>query len=119
MNKTQETRKQKRLEKLGSNHPVCIICAENDWRCLEEHHIAGQHYDDCLSVICRNCHRKLSDDQKDHPVKILPTPTPTSVESIGHLLIGLADLFALLVEKLHEYGLHLIETAKDMKKLSA
>lgn len=116
MNKNQETRKQNRLEKLGSNNPVCIICAEHDWRCLEEHHIAGQHYDEVLSIICRNCHRKLSDDQKDHPVKI--QETPITLENIGHLLIGLADLFALLVEKLHEYGQHLIETAKGMTEVS-
>jgi hypothetical protein len=117
MNKNLETRKQNRLEKLGTNNPVCVICGENDWRCLEEHHIAGQHFGDDLSIICRNCHRKLSDDQKDHPSKI--QTTPITLENIGHLLIGLADLFALLVERLKEYGHYLIETAKGMQEVSA
>jgi hypothetical protein len=107
MNSKKEIRKQKRLEKLGSNNPVCITCGEDDWRCLEEHHIAGQAYDDTLSNICRNCHRKLSDDQIDHP-KAISKP-PMTHERIGHLLIGLADFFALLVEKLREFGQFLIQ----------
>lgn len=112
MNKAQETRKQKRLEKLGSNNPVCVTCGENDWRCLEEHHIAGKDYDDDLAIVCRNCHRKLSDNQEDHPQKV--EPTPTTLESIGHLLLGVADLFALLVEKLRECGRFLIESAREL-----
>ncbi len=106
-----EIRKQKRLEILGSNHPVCVICGEDSWECLEQHHIAGQHFSDDLCTICRNCHRKLSDDQRDHPKRL--ENNPSSLETIGHLLIGLADFFALLVERLKEYGTHLIETAKE------
>ena len=106
-----EIRKQKRLEKLGSNHPVCVVCGEDGWQCLEQHHIAGQAYGDDLCNVCRNCHRKLSDDQKDHPKQI--TKNPTSLETIGHLLLGLADLFALLVERLREYGQLLIQAAKE------
>jgi len=30
------------------------------------------------------------------------------------MLIGLADFFALLVERLREYGLYLIQTAKEI-----
>lgn len=110
--KAKETRKQKRLETLGSNNPVCVICGENDWRCLEQHHIAGQAYGDDLCNVCRNCHRKLSDDQKDHPKQI--GNRPATLESIGHLLVGLADFLALLVIRLREYGQILIQTAKGM-----
>ncbi len=110
--KAKEIRKQNRLEKLGSNHPVCLLCGEDDWRCLEQHHIAGQAYGDDLCTVCRNCHRKLSDDQKDHPKQI--SETPTALEAMGHLLIGLADFFALLVAKLKECGQFLIQTAQAM-----
>ncbi len=109
--KAKETRKQNRLEKLGNNHPVCVICGEDSWQCLEQHHIAGKDYSNDLCNICRNCHRKLSDDQNDHPKQI--SQPPTSLETIGHMLIGLADFFALLVERLREYGLQLIQAAKD------
>lgn len=105
-----EKRKQKRLEVLGSNYPVCIVCGEDAWQCLEQHHIAGQHFSDDLCNVCRNCHRKLSDNQKDHPK---PTENITSLETIGHLLLGLADFFELLIKRLKECGEFLIQTAFD------
>jgi hypothetical protein len=107
-----EARKQNRLETLGSNNPVCIICGENDWRTLEQHHIAGQAYGEELCNVCRNCHRKLSDDQKEHPKQI--GKPATNFETIGHLLLGLADFLALLVEKLRECGQFLIQAAQAM-----
>jgi hypothetical protein len=109
--KSQEIRKPNRLEVFGSTHPVCVICGEGNGQCLEQHHIAGQAYSDDLCNVCRNCHRKLSDDQRDHPIKL--AENPQSFETIGHLLIGLADFFELLVERLREYGLILIKAAKD------
>lgn len=112
MQTDQEARKQKRLEALGSNNPVCVTCGESDWRCLEQHHIAGKDYDESLATTCRNCHRKLSDTQKDHPPKL--AQAPSTLESIGHLLLGLADLFAMLVEKLREYGQFLLASAKQL-----
>ena len=113
-NKAKEARKQKRLEVLGSNHPVCVFCGEDDWRCLEQHHIAGKAYGDDVCNICRNCHRKLSDDQKDHPKKM--ATEPSNNESTGHQLLGLADHFALLDKSLRKHGHFLIQDAKENKK---
>lgn len=107
--KAKEARKQKRLETLGSNHPVCVACGEDSWQCLEQHHIAGQAYGDDLCNVCRNCHRKLSDSQLDHPKP--SSKTPTTPECIGHMLLCLADFFALLVERLKEFGNYLIQSA--------
>lgn len=106
-----EARKQKRLEKLGDNHPVCVLCGEDDSRCLELHHLAGQAFGDALCFVCRNCHRKLSDSQKDHPKEIHKPPTTN--ERIGHMLLGLADLFELLVQKLREFGHFLIQSVQQ------
>lgn len=105
-----EARKQNRLEKLGDNHPACVLCGEDDSSCLEQHHIAGKDYGDDLSIVCRNCHSKLSDSQKDHP-RQLGKP-PTTNERIGRMLLGLADLFELLVERLREFGLFLIQSVQ-------
>lgn len=113
--KAQEVRKQKRLERLGSNNPVCIACGENDWRCLEQHHIAGQAFGDDLCNICRNCHRKLSDSQIDHPKQI--TSKPTTHEYIGHFLLGLADIFGLLLGTCQKFGHLLINGEKDSARL--
>jgi hypothetical protein len=52
---------------------------------------------------------KLSDAQKDHP-KPAANP-PTSQECIGHFLLGLADFFAELSERLREFGRSLIALA--------
>ena len=109
--KRRETRRQSALDRLG-NDPRCIVCGETDWRALEFHHIAGRAFDDDGAVLCRNCHRKLSDDQKDHPKPIeVQTSTP---ERIGHFLLGLADLLAMLVEKLRAFGRDLIGLAEKV-----
>ncbi len=106
-----EKRRQKALERLGTNTPQCVHCGESDHRCLEAHHIAGRAYDEQTVVMCRNCHRKLSDSQKDHPPKV-SEKDPSLLECIGHFLLGLADLFEMLMEKLREFGKALIEGAK-------
>jgi hypothetical protein len=108
-----EQRKQKRLESLGSNDPQCCACEESDWRTLELHHVAGCKHDDTLVAICRNCHRKVSDDQKDHPA-FEPGADPM-LSSIGHFLLGLADMLKLIFAKLHAFGLALIERASTQK----
>ena len=113
-NLAKERRKQKRLEKLGTNNPVCGICGERDWRCLEDHHVADFKRDDLTVSICRNCHRKVSDDQKDHPV-FNPTADPT-MDRIGHFLLGLADLLTLIVEQLYIFAQMLIDRASLQEK---
>ncbi len=105
-----EARLQRMYERLGVDIPRCIECGLGDVRCLEAHHIAGRKFDDATVIVCRNHHRILSDDQKDHPPLI--SNEPTLHERVGHFLKGLADLFALLVSKLHEYGDELIKFAK-------
>lgn len=111
---TKEIRKQARLEKLGTNNPLCVICGEDDWRCLEEHHIAGQAFGEDLVTVCRNCHRKLSDDQYDHPKKL--TPVPCQIERAGHLLLGVADLFEPMVKRFRIIGQELIQASKQNSK---
>jgi len=104
-----EARKQRRLEALGTNDPTCGECGESDWRCMELHHVADHGCDDGTVILCRNCHRKVSDDQKDHPA-FDPAADPT-LHAIGRFLLGLADLLRLAIEKLTEFGRALIERA--------
>ena len=108
-----EQRKQKRLESLGSNNPHCCACEESDWRTLELHHVAGRQHDDTMVAICRNCHRKMSDDQKDHP-PFDPRADPL-LASIGHFLLGLADMLTLILTKLYAFGLVLIERSTTLE----
>jgi len=105
-----EARLQKVCDRLRVETPRCAHCGCDDARCLEAHHIAGRRFDDATVILCRNCHRILSDDQKDHPPLI--GGAPSLHERVGHSLKGLADFLALLVAKLHGFGDELIEFAK-------
>jgi len=100
--------KQKALERLGSDHPRCVLCGEGDWRCLELHHLAGRSYDETAVILCRNCHRKQSD-----PANNTRAPTdPPLLERIAQFLLGLATFLAMLATKLKECGSQLLEAAK-------
>ena len=104
-----ETRKQNRLEKLGTNEPLCGICGEADWRVMDLHHIADHGRDDLTVCICANDHRRVTDDQKDHPP--ISAGADPLLDKIGHFLLGLADMLKLIVERLYEFGHKLIERA--------
>ena len=59
-----ERRRQRALERLGTNTPRCVVCGFDNPLALELHHIAGRAYDDELVPVCRNCHTaRLSDAQ--------------------------------------------------------
>ena len=108
-----DRRRRQAYERLGTTSPRCVECGETDWPCLELHHIAGQRFGDEAVILCRNCHRKLTDGQNDHPESI--GPEPSWLEQVGHFLLGLADLLALAVEKLKAFGKELIERARREK----
>lgn len=110
INMAKEKRKQLRLEKLGTNYPICGTCGETDWRCMERSHVADHGRDKTTVCQCRNCHRKKSDTEKDHPA-FNPNADP-QLDKMGHFLLGLADLLILIIEKLYEFGHILIELAK-------
>jgi hypothetical protein len=82
------------------------MCGFDDPAALELHHIPGRAYGDQLVPVCRNCHRLLSDAQKDHPPR--RDDPPSDAERIGHFLMGLADLFELLVKRLREFSTKLL-----------
>ena len=104
-----EIREARRLERLRSNNHLCGECGEADSRCLELHHVADYGCDDGTVILCRNCHKKVTDDQKDHPA-FDPDADPM-LHSIGRFLLGLADLLKLAIEKLAAFGAALIERA--------
>ena len=105
-----ERRKQRGLERLGTNEPICGACGERDWRVIELHHIADHGRDNATVLVCRNCHRKLSDEQKDHPA--LNPNADSLLDKIGHFLLGLAELLLVIVPKLYEFGHALIIRAE-------
>ncbi len=107
-----ERRKQRSLQRLGTDHPQCIACGEDDWRCLELHHLAGRAYDEGTVILCRNCHRKQSDpsDNADAPTD------PPNLERVGRFLLGLAALFLMLAAKLKAFGEELLRDARSCSR---
>ena len=108
-----ERRRQRALERLGTNNPRCPFCGIDEPLAMELHHIASRAFDDQLVPVCRNCHRVLSDWQKDHPPAL--ADPPSDLERIGHALLGLADMFELLVKWLREHAKKLFETARPIQ----
>ncbi len=106
-----ERRRQRALERLGTNTPRCPFCGIEDPLVLELHHIAGRDFDDTLIPVCRNCHRILSDWQKDHPPR--RSNPPTDHEGIAHGLLGLADAFELLVKLLRQFAAKLFALDRE------
>jgi hypothetical protein len=96
-----EVRLERAFRRLGTRNPMCACCPENYPHALELHHVAGQTHHDDTVILCRNCHRKLSDAQIDRSDWTAPDPR---IETIGHYLCGLADLFRLIAEALATFG---------------
>jgi hypothetical protein len=103
-------RREQHYRRVGTHEPLCVACAESDPRCLEDHHLAGRKHHDDTAPICRNCHRKLSDDQLDHAPRDKPEPCG-QLATIGRYLHGLCDLLLMLVATLREFANQLINRA--------
>jgi hypothetical protein len=107
-----ERRKQSRLHKLGTNTPHCATCGNSDWRVIEEHHPDSRRRDKLVVLLCANDHRIVTNNQKDHPPGI--NGCDPFLLSVGNFLLGLADLFAIIIERLYEFGETLITRANEV-----
>jgi hypothetical protein len=96
----------------------CRICGETYSGCIEQHHIAGRAYHGQTEPVCRNCHRKLSDRQLDHPDRL--GSDVSFLEMVGHMLLGVADMFRALADTFVEFGHRLIAmaSASDVEAIS-
>ena len=106
-----EKRQRKAYERLGFPEPRCIVCGLDDLRCLELHHVAGRAHSEDQWPFCKNCHAVQTDAQADHPKKV--APPLDDLEVIGRFLLGLADIFEMLVTRFREHGETLIRMAVD------
>lgn len=110
---SREERFEKMYRRLGDRNLVCVVCGEDDPRTIELHHPAGQAYSDEVVPICRNCHRKTTFEQEDHPTEI-PGRTREEVAEIRRLL-GWADIHRLQAEHFETQALKLFENCASSK----
>jgi hypothetical protein len=106
-----DDRLEQQYRRLGTREPMCVICSESNPLCLEMHHVAGQKHHSDLAIVCRNCHRKLTDQQHDH-VRTPAYTTGAKLDTIGRYLLGIADLLAMIVATIRQFGEWLIEQAR-------
>lgn len=112
-----DIRAQHAKRRLGAADARCRVCGESYAGCLEQHHIAGRANHDETHPLCRNCHRKASDLQRDHPHQI--AVPPSFLEVVGHYLIGLADMLRLVAETLVQFGKSLIAQSERLMLVGA
>ena len=99
-----------RLRRAGCPDPRCTVCGEGRvWR-FELDHLAGQKHDDACSPLCGNCHADRTFLQSLEPSG---GEDPKNVfEVIGRWLLGIAEWFELIIEKLYQFGEFLIDLAR-------
>jgi hypothetical protein len=104
-----ERRKRRAFQRLGSDHPQCVLCPVTDWQILELHHVAGRAFaEDCV-ILCRNCHGKLSYPDENEPQ---PLDAPL-LERIGNKLIGWGELLVQLGQQLIASGKQLLQAVNE------
>lgn len=107
-------RLEQQYRRLRTREPVCVSCGESDPFCLELHHLAGRKHHDDVGIVCRNCHRKLTDQQHDHVPATVPE-ADGKLAAIGRYMLGLADLFAMIVNALRQFGSWLMQESRCAK----
>jgi len=100
-----------RFRHAGFPEPQCFACGESRiWR-LQLDHIAGQKHDPTRSPLCCNCHAERTFMQNLEPPG---SENPQNVfEVIGRWLLGIAEWFELIGEKLYQFGEFLVGLAKQ------
>ncbi|MEO6608973.1 MAG: hypothetical protein ABIN69_10940 [Aestuariivirga sp.] len=111
-----EARERNAKIRLGTDTPRCAHCGRGESVGLEAHHVAGRAYDPTTDIECGYCHRILSDWQKDHPKRICGPPT--FEEGLMHFLLGMADMFELLVKRLREFAETMLQKLQTKSELT-
>ena len=110
-NRAREAEFLERCRAAGFADPRRMVCGETrTWR-LELDHLAGQKHDDACAPLCCNCHEDRTFMQR---LEIKGGESPTNVfEVIGRWLLGIAEWFELIIEKLYEFAEFLIGLARQ------
>jgi hypothetical protein len=103
-----ERRLQRRLERLESDNPICLVCGVTDPVCLQWHHpLRDKTFSDVRFRACSNDHDRLHELEKDWRAA-----SPRSIQEIAaHLLFVFADILSLFKRDGDEFIAYIREVA--------
>ncbi|KCZ60299.1 hypothetical protein [Hyphomonas atlantica] len=107
----EEMRRERDYKRLRTRNPICIHCGyHNHPAAMELAHIAPREFHDDGGVLCSNCHREVSDPEKDLPYA--PQTQNPQIETIGRYLLALAEWFERIARTIAEFGAFLLALAE-------
>ena len=114
------SRRERKRQRLGSAHPACAACGYDRVPSLvEAHHVAAAANDAQLVVaLCRNHHGELSDAAEDSLGALRRGDAQRDpLTRLAAMMLGLADFFALLAERLEDWSQWLLAAAATLAQL--
>jgi hypothetical protein len=110
----EELRREKDYRRLRTRNPICLHCGySNHPAAMELAHIAPRKIHDDAGVLCSNCHREMSDPEKDRPYA--PVTQNPQMEIIGRYLLALSEWFIRIAETIAEFGRWLLQQAEHVR----
>lgn len=107
----EEMRRERDYRRLRTRNPICLHCGyHNHPAAMELAHIAPHKFHDDAGVLCSNCHREVSDPEKDLPYA--PQTQNPQIETIGRYLLALAEWFERIARTIAEFGAFLLALAE-------
>ena len=107
-----DIRREKDYRRLRTRTPICLSCGySKSSSALELAHIAPREFHDDAGVLCSNCHREMSDAEKD--LSYSPQSANPQMETIGRYLIALSEWFLRIANTIAAFGEWLLDFAEN------
>lgn len=105
-----DKRREAKYKTLRTRNPVCLSCGYADHpAAMEFAHVAPKKFHDDGGVLCSNCHREMSDAEKDF--SYAPVTANPMMETIGRYLVALSEWLLRIGGTLAEFGEWLLAQA--------
>lgn len=106
----EEKRREADYRRLRTRNPVCLTCGYMKHpAAMEFSHVAPRKFHDDGGVQCSNCHREVSDKEKEF--SYAPTTANPMMEKIGRYLLALSEWLTRIGVTLEEFGKWLLAQA--------
>lgn len=109
----EQLRREADFRRLKTRHPICLLCAY--WRhpaAIEFAHLIPRKFGvGCGAPLCSNCHRELSDMEKEMSYK--PTTNEPDLETLGRYLVALGTWCEAAFPTMKMLGAYALERSRQ------